>query len=431
MKILMKNQSGNVALLTALLIVPIILVLGGTIDMMRVLKLRAEIQDAIDGGVLAAAALTNEAAAEDVIEDFIDATLSARGVDTDALAVVVESSQNTTGKQVRVTAQMSLPTVFLGIIGRPNYPIRIESRARQDWQNVEIALVLDVSGSMATNNKIGSMRTAAEEFIEAILTEDAVDLTSLSVIPFGTHTNGGADMRQFANPARIDTDKDNNFADGHRWLGCLNIRPGQYTLAPPTLGTLDPLPEFRDYRLCANSNNSSLFLTNDETTLVNHVRGLTSETSLAGGTGIDEGVAVGLWSLVPSMRGRFSSTTFGATRPMDYNTGVLKILVLMTDGDLTKWYRPLTCWNYTIGCVEWPIENATGEATFVALCDAATAAGITVYTIGFNIADGSRADTVLEDCVSNPSNYIWVEGTDVGAAFASIAAKINAVRLVM
>ena len=422
------RQKGNVALLTAIMLIPIISVLGGAVDVVRAVQTRMELQKAVESAVLAAASLTNERDMEATVLDYFRANIAGTSISFDAVDLDITTVRDAQGKRVQVSAGITVTTYFLRLMNINEFPVQVVSGGRQDWQQVEISLVLDVSGSMRGSNKIADMRIAAEAFVDEVLTDEVRDITSISIIPFGTHVRVGDSFLPFVNPSTIDSNKDNNFSDGHRWRGCLDLPTTAYTAAPLTPNTLSPLPEFRDYRLCANANNEALYLSNNHTNLVNHIRGLEAESSLAGGTGIDEGATIGLLALASGMRGRFAGP-FQADRPTDYGGDILKVIVIMTDGDMTKWYRPQSCWYYAYSCIHFPIQNSEAEASLIAMCEQATEDGVMVFTVGFAIAEGSRADTVLNDCAPSPGNYFLVDKTDIGQAFSAIAANINRVRI--
>lgn len=57
-------------------------------------------------------------------------------------------------------------------------------RAEERRTNVEISLVLDLSGSMNSGLKLPRLKSAAAEFIESMLNEDQGDKVSISVVPY-------------------------------------------------------------------------------------------------------------------------------------------------------------------------------------------------------------------------------------------------------
>jgi hypothetical protein len=63
-----------------------------------------------------------------------------------------------------------------------------------------------------------------------------------------------------------------------------------------------------------------------------------------------------------------------------------------------------------------------------AICDAANAQNIMVFSIGFEAPSGGRE--VMQYCASSPAHYYDVQGIEISDAFASIARTINQLRLI-
>jgi len=79
----------------------------------------------------------------------------------------------------------------------------------------------------------------------------------------------------------------------------------------------------------------------------------------------------------------------------------------------------------------YDIRNAIGSTTkdsrARAVCDAAKAEQIIVFTIGFEAPTSGKA--VLQDCASSPSHFFDVQGLQISEAFSSIASSIRKLRL--
>lgn len=73
------------------------------------------------------------------------------------------------------------------------------------------------------------------------------------------------------------------------------------------------------------------------------------------------------------------------------------------------------------------VGSSTKNARTQAICDAAKAEGIIVFTIGFEAPDAGQA--VLQNCASSASHYFDVDGLEIADAFAAIAASIRQLRL--
>ena len=138
-------------------------------------------------------------------------------------------------------------------------------------------------------------------------------------------------------------------------------------------------------------------------------------------------------------------------RPGDYDDpNTIKYLVLMTDGRITSQYDlrdgadvaygnfrdhrgnwvERTNYTYAKDNKGTSLTDARNVEDFRKVCTAAKEAGVTVFTIGFDLGRPQDASTrrELENCASSRSHYYNV-GVDIDEAFRAIAASIQKVRL--
>ena len=86
----------------------------------------------------------------------------------------------------------------------------------------------------------------------------------------------------------------------------------------------------------------------------------------------------------------------------------------MTDGEYNKKY-----------------SGSSSETQAREICANMKAAGIEVYTVGFEISEGGEADETMEECASSGDHYYHAgDGDALRAAFRDIALKIATLRLV-
>ena len=81
-------------------------------------------------------------------------------------------------------------------------------------------------------------------------------------------------------------------------------------------------------------------------------------------------------------------------------------------------------WNYG---VRNEVNASAKNSRTDAICSAAKAQGIIVFTIGFEAPYNGR--TVLKNCASSDAHYFDVKGLEISEAFASIATSIRKLRL--
>ena len=190
------DTRGNVAMMFAMLLAPMVVSVGGALDYSRTFTIGSEIQSAMDAGTLAAASLTQGEDPETVVRNYITAALSEHNGVLERLNVQVSSDTAINSREVTADAVISVPTLMLGLIGYDALTLNRTSEANERVRNLEISLVLDISGSMG-GSKISALRDAAEEFVLLMMDPDLDGLTSLSVIPY----NGGVRL-----PATVTND---------------------------------------------------------------------------------------------------------------------------------------------------------------------------------------------------------------------------------
>lgn len=416
----LKDRSGNIALSFALASTPMVAGVGGALDFARTYTIAAELQSAIDTGVLAAASLSQTGDPEDVVRSYIEAAIAEHNGTIENLVVTVTPNVALNARDVHAQADITIPTLLLGVIGINYLDMSREAEATEQIQNLEISLVLDISGSMS-GSKIEALREAAAEFIDVVLMGGNYDLTSISVIPY----NGGVRLPDYVNAQLISGSSSNASRSG-----CPEYGEDYPTALNPPANGLDWLEwrgrEQRDSRnssFCPESDEASVFLRNSRSEL----QDLVATLDAGGNTGLDVATMWGARALDPSWRGRLGGAF--PDRPVDYDDpSTIKALVVMTDGAATAQIR-----NYWDDHDDrWRNYNmysaSTARTNMAAACDAAEAEGVDIYTIAFQLSGSTNRD-LMRNCASHPDNYYEVEDMDIGLAFSAIAADLNSLRL--
>jgi len=120
-----------------------------------------------------------------------------------------------------------------------------------------------------------------------------------------------------------------------------------------------------------------------------------------------------------------------------------KIIVLMTDGDITQQERPRIAQqardtDYIISRSingtdnRGPfVDTATNVGRFEAICTLANqpARSVDVYTVAFEVQPNSAADRQMRNCASDPSMFFRTSGAELIDVFAGIAERITDLRL--
>lgn len=328
-----------------LFILAMMLMVGGlAVDMMRFENYRARLQATLDRAVLAAADLDIclDAAVDPVavVNDYV----AKAGFNEQVDAVVVNSS---TGS-CTVTAQASIEvnTIFMQAVGVDQLSTPTAAVATERVTGLEVALVLDTSGSMGREGRIEALRPAASAFVDQIFSILPAGDITMSMIPYSSNVNLGPELKSQFNV---------NFE--HDYSHCLELVPGDYNrsgLNPSRTYRqtvhVDPYhfsgagPWFDADRFLCDVRPENLVIpwSDNAATLTTAISALEPHEN----TSIDMGAVWGLSMLSPSFRpvlsgmiddGHVNASLSGL--PRDFNDPeVQKVLVLMTDGMNTYYH---------------------------------------------------------------------------------------------
>ncbi len=231
---------------------------------------------------------------------------------------------------------------------------------------------------------------------------------------------------------------------------CLELESADFTHSGLPQTGLGQVPHFMywdiaanvmDWGWCPEDDTRIQYAQNDESSL----RGFIRDIRMHDGTGTHYALKWGLSLLDPATRPAFTHLAGHGQvpadftdRPSDWNAeGWRKVIVLMTDGQITDQYRPTEPMNPDNATVELQNQSSskreqlssrsTNLSRFYALCNFAKDNGVTVYTISFEAPSNAR--TEMRNCASSPSHYFDVDGLEISDAFVAIASQINQLRL--
>jgi Flp pilus assembly protein TadG len=202
---LISDARGNVAMLFGLSLPVLILMTVGGVDIHRASTVRVNLQDALDAAALAAAR-SPYSEAEDLQRvglASLKANLQAyphvilREADTSFVLndanVIVASS--------RVDVKTLVASIFLPPYGQfmdEYLPVGAHSEVDRSSKNVEVGLVLDITGSMS-GQRIVDLKAAASQLVDIVVQDVQTPFyTRMAIIPYSMGVNLGS----YANNAR-------------------------------------------------------------------------------------------------------------------------------------------------------------------------------------------------------------------------------------
>lgn len=338
-----KDDSGA-AFVFALIVFVLMLVMGGlAVDVARMEAQRMKLQQTVDRAVLAAANLENTQAPEDVVTDYFQKTgMIDFLVDTD-----VQTGFNS--KQVTVETRAEIATAFLHLVGVNSLAAEAGGSAIETISDIEISLVVDISGSMTwdnhdgTESKLETLQDAANDFIDDMIDSQTAEegVTMMSIIPYNATVNAGSELLSYLNPT-----------DWHEESNCIRFYDDDFlTRAITPTQLLERVGHFvvgsgymavppTEYSQCPdNEDHAIMAFETDAETLKAHIDGLAG----GGMTAVDAGMKWAAALVDPALRPVVNDMISASDRsniigdwPRDYGTdNVMKVIVLMTDGENT------------------------------------------------------------------------------------------------
>jgi len=444
-----QGEDGSVTIFAGAVIVMILLVAGIAYDLQRHEMERVRIQSTADMAVLAAADLDQTLDPQAVVQDYFDKA----GIPNGTNAITVDEGLNF--RTVSVNADGTIPTNFMTMLGIDTLPLRSRAEAEERVNNVEISMVLDISGSMASGDKMPNLRDAAETFVDTVINDSTRDLVSISIIPYSEHVSAGpAIMSKFNvdwnNPyshCMEFSDSDFNTSTMRRNKQYDQVQHMEWGSNTMSLSTpVCPVGQHEDI----------VAFSQDAAALKYKISRLVPR----GSTSIFAGMKWAAGLLDPDFNSiNVSLAQDGITdpaftaRPAAFSDReTLKTVILMTDGQNHYSYRinnnyyanasHAAHWNnYSL---DWYLNRYVsswqrsswkylkywpeyGDSLLSNVCSAAKEKNIVIWSIGFEVTDYSAG--VMRDCASSPSHFFRVEGVEIKEAFKAIARQINQLRL--
>ncbi|MEZ6001685.1 pilus assembly protein TadG-related protein [Hyphomonas sp.] len=439
------NRDGNVAMILAIAIVPILALVGIAIDLQNTNTSRQFIQYTMDNAVIAGSremqAGKSKAEINTYIRNYVEGVIKAKNYMVACKPVEVTYSDGS--QDINATIKCQQKTTLTELIGYQYLDFAVTSGSTYGIGKVDVSFVFDISGSMGWSGKMSALKDAAEDAVDVLLpTGEAANMgdVRLSMVSYSNYVDAGDYFKAVTNlnPTRTFT---NTYTTTEavcvKWKRNGRCRKYEYqevektssqtftnTCVEERLGSDaytddDPGP-FAWIEAIEPTYNSSkgtwsmascnpigpLPLTNDRTDLKNYINGLNA----SGGTAGHIGIAWGWYMISPE----WDSVWPSGSDPLGYDEpDSAKAMIIMTDGDFLNWHN-------------------TGEGSSFdqakKLCDNIKDEGVRVYTVAFQAPTAGKQ--ILEYCASGTEFAFKAESADeLTDAYTKIAQSISDLRI--
>jgi len=305
--------------------------------------------------------------------------------------------------KVELDVKAEIPTVLGQLAGINKLETPRKGIAIFEQKDIEVALQLDVTGSMS-GSKMQDLKDATKLLVDILIPDDPTLLygqkvrigyapydVGVNAGPYASSINGGAAAPNNCVYERANTNYQNT---------------ENFPVGASALKTKLDLPSARS---CSGA--QVLPMTSDKALLKSTINSYQTNGATAGHLG----TAFSWYLLSP----QWASIWPSASQPVAYtDKDTAKIAILMTDGEYNT-----VGGSYSGGNVQ--VSQNFAKDT----CTAMKAQGIRVYTVGFKLTQANATQT-LQNCATSANDFYAAEdGNALKSAFKAIAENIATLRL--
>lgn len=427
-----ESREGNVAVILAIAIIPILVLVGIAIDLQNTNTSRSFMQYTIDNAVIAGSremqAGKSQAEIETYINSFVDGVVKDKSYSMSCKPPVVTFTKGT--QDIDVTVKCAQKTTLTELIGYQYLDFTVTSGSTYGIGSVDVAFVFDVSGSMGTS-KMNALKAAAYDAVDVLLPKNPdADLgeVRLGMAAYSTMADAGTYFEAVTNqkPKRTYTEtvctKYRKKGSCKKWgtesktvnNTCVRERTGSeaFTDVDPGPGAwveaADATYNSKKDSWTVQSCNPQppLPLTDNRDDLYDYIDGLYASGYTAGHIG----VAWGWYLLAPD----WASIWPTDSKPLAYDEpDSAKAMIVMTDGEFNT--------EYTSG-------QGDSFAQAKKLCDNIKAEGVRIYTVAFQAPKAGQ--DVLNYCATSADYAFTPDSADeLKDAYTKIAQSISDLRI--
>ena len=438
-------NEGNIAILFGIAVIPIISFVGAAVDYTRANSARSAMQAALDSTALMLAKdLTEGTINTSQISTKADAYFRALFTNPEARVISIDATytQNSgNGSTILVNSKGSIDTGFMRVVGFPTMDFNTSSTSA--WGNVRmrVAMVLDVTGSMAQSGKMPAMQTAAKALVDQLsaLQKNPGDIY-ISLVPFAkdvkigssfynsswmdwstwdtqsaTNTWGTCSKNTYTDRTTCKNNGKTWTPDRTKWNGCVTDRDQDYDTknTEPTSSDSPTMVVAEEY-----TSGGTNYCKIGSSSYVQPVVPLSSNWSSlktaidnldpTGNTNQGIGLAWGWLTLG-------TGAPFNAPAKDTNNYTYKEAIVLLSDGLNTQ--------------NRWYTSASSIDARQKILCTNAKAANITIYTVQVDTG-GDGESSVLKQCASGTDKYFHItDPNQTLSVFNSIGQSLAKLRV--
>lgn len=408
-----QSESGNVAMITAIVMVPLLICIGVGVDMTRLTSAHNKLQSAADSAALSAAnayVQGGKRKMRTVSKEVFESNVS----EENAFEFSEHKAVLTADQTVQYSSKGSLKPMFPRLFGYPTLEFDVEAEATlRVPKGLEVAIAFDSTASMGSGSTWQDAMAVVGGSLESMRNMTGEDNFNVSLVPFSDRVNIGRSRGSWvAGPVQGN------------WRGCVEPREEvqgefQWMADDDTAGSEPFTATGRNQRFpntlwrltCPSV--AITGPTNEPDDITRALRAMRP-----GGTGrFDPGLAWAWRLLSPEWAGEWGVRDYPALDTKKIN----KKLIFVSDGKTLAYDYEMSQtsgWGYNTGSVA-AFEH------MVEMCRRIKEDDIEIYMVQPN--GNPHATSYFQECATSPDHYYAVpNGSDVTIAFEDILSDLTA-----
>lgn len=455
---LLGDRRGVSAVVLAVAAVPIVGSIGLAVDTSLAFVVRSQLTKALDAAGLAAGRVAFTDHAESDAREFMNANFPSgfMGATLTQFDVAFDERR----EFITLTATAQIPTTFTAVLGIEKFTIAGRTVIHRQNRGMELALVMDNTGSMRSGGKMDAMKGAAHELMGIIYGDKtALDDVWISLVPYTATVNIGDWRTDWLDAGDRVFDAADPFAPT-AWKGCVEARAAPYdgNDTPPGVEPFDSYfyaaavdnvwpPVDADNDAQNDGTGPNLGCGPAITPLTQSRAQVESGIDEMlpwhrGGTTGNLGLSWGWRTISPAWRGQWGGSTPG-TMPLDYGAPLMdKVVIMLTDGQNQFYDWPddgpgpggsdYTAYGRLndFGFATLNAGRVELDARMAATCSMMKQNGIVIYAITFGPTPDSTTQALYRACASKPTQYFHSPTNEMlVAAFRTIGTELSNLRI--
>lgn len=196
------DRRGAIAILMAAVLVPAILAVGLAVDIGRAYLAEIRLRNALDASALAMARLaptgedpSTKAQQQDVLNKYFHKNYDSALGDLQGQPSIDPVDDNPNRLEIKATVRV--PMTFMTLAGYDTLDVASDIVVQREVPGIEVALVLDNTGSMKSGGRMDDLRNAARNFSQTLydaVPADADRPPHIAVVPYATTVNLGDEL---------------------------------------------------------------------------------------------------------------------------------------------------------------------------------------------------------------------------------------------